>query len=129
MATIIKRIDASARVFGRSVTFVSATDFVLNDVVDIESSLGGPAVSVTVETAAASTCTFRQNSLRRRYPLLATAKSLGFPAPDLQTEAEVLSADAPEYSMTAGQILNLDLPAANLEFTALAGTVTVTVRS
>ncbi len=129
--TIVKKgVDRSARVYGRNVLFTSGTDFVATDVVDIESSLGGAGVTVVVETAAASTCTFKLNSLNRRYPLLPAALLLGFPAPDLQTEKTWLNPDAAEYTMIAGQVLEItDIPVANLEFTALTGTITVSARS
>lgn len=129
MSVIVKRIDPAAQVYGREVSFVSAVDFVQDDVIDINASFGGAAVNITVETAAASTCTFRVNSMNKRYPLLSTAKSLGYPAPDLQNETIWMNANAPTYSLTAGQVITLDdFPVSNLEFTAVVGTITVKAR-
>jgi hypothetical protein len=129
MSVITKGIDKSARVGGRSASFVSGVDFNVNDIIDVEYSLGGGSSGrVTVEAGAGASCTFRINSLNRRYPLLSTAKSLNYPAPDLQNEATWINSDAPTYSLTAGQIKEFDnIAIANLEFTAVVDTVTVTI--
>ena len=130
MAVVTKRADMSARVFGRAVVFDSgAGDFGAGDTVDVEYSLGGPAISVVVETAGAGGCTFRLNSMNRRYPLFTAAKDLGFPAPDLQNEAIWYDPNAREYVLGAGEEFNVPGPVANLQFTVVTGTVTVTIRS
>ena len=129
MAVIIKRVDSSARPYGRSSVFVSGTDFNVNDVLDLESSIGGSPVSVTIETAAASSCTYRLNSMNKRYPPLAAAKRLNFYAPDLQNEGIWMNPNAPEFSLSAGETAEVELPVANIEFTAVSGTITVTARS
>ena len=130
MAVITKGVNKSARLYGRGVVFTSGVDFNVNDVVDVENSVGGGNGCVTVTAGAGAACTFRVNALNRRYPLLPAAKSLGFPAPDLQNGVEWLNPNAPEYSLTAGQSLEFsDLPVANLEFTAITDTITVSVRS
>jgi hypothetical protein len=131
MAVKTKGVDKSARLYGRGVVFDSgAGDFVLNDVIDINASIGGPGKNVVVEAAAASSCTFRINSMNKQYPLYEPARKLGYPAPDLQNETIWMNSEAISYSLTAGQRMVLDdAPTSNLEFTALVGTVTVTVSS
>lgn len=131
MAVKTKGVDKSARLYGRGVKFdSSASDFTTGDVVDINGSIGGPGNDVVVETASASSCTFKINSMNKRYPLYEPAKRLGFPAPDLQNETVWLNPESPSYSLTAGQVMTInDFPVSNLEFTAITGTVTVTVRS
>lgn len=130
MAIITKGVNKSARIYGRGVVFASGVDFTVNDVVDVENSVGGGNGCVTVEAGAGAACTFKVNALNRRYPLLPAAKSLGFPVPDLQSETIWLNPNAPEYSLTAGQSIEFDdIPVANLEFTAITDTVTVKVRS
>lgn len=128
MTVVSKPVDSSARVFGRSAVFVSGVDFNNNDILDLESSFGGAPAQVTVATGAGASCTFRINSLNRRYPPLAAALRLGFYAPDLQEEEEWTSADAPSYTLAADSELDLDLPIANIEFTAITNTITVTAR-
>ena len=129
MAIITKGSDPSARVYGRSVTFTSGVDFNVNDVIDIENSVGHGTARVSVEAGAGGSCTFRINSLNRRYPPLEMAKRLGFYAPDLQNEGTWLNSSAPEVSLTAGEFLELDIPVANVEFTAVVDTITVKVWS
>jgi hypothetical protein len=130
MAVVTKGVDKSARLYGRGVVFASGTDFGAGDCIDINASIGGPGHNTVVTVAPASSCTFRVNSMNKRYPLHAGAKALGYPAPDLQTETVWYNPESVEYSLTAGQTMTFDdEPISNLEFTAVAGTVTVTARS
>ncbi len=127
MTVVHKRVNHDASTYGRGVSFVSPTDFVSGDTIDINKSISG-AGRVVIETAAASTCSFRINSMRTRYPLYGPAQKLNYPAPDLQNGAVVYNTDLPSTVMTAGQILTLDVPVGNLTFSALVGTVTVTIK-
>jgi hypothetical protein len=127
MTVVHKRVNHDARLYGRGVSFISPTDFGSGDTIDIEKSISGSG-RVVVETAAASTCSFRINSMYTRYPLYEPAKKLNYPAPDLQNGAVVYNTDLPTTDMGAGEILEIDLPVANLTFAALTGTVTVTIK-
>jgi len=130
MTVRVRKADMAVNAYDLSVTWdSSAADFVNEDVLDIQASLMKPAGNTTVVVSGSSSCTVRINSMSKRYPLLATAKSLGYPAPDLQTEKVYLNPNALEYSVAAGQTLEIDdMPVSNIEFTALAGTVVVTAR-
>ena len=129
MATKVKRVDMSSLPFGRSVSWTSASDFANTDVLDIQNSLLKASTYLLVEVAAASSCTFRVNSVSTRYPLHEESAAHGVSAPDLQNGATCTDPNALTYSLGAGEVLELtDLPVANLEFTALVGTVVVTAR-
>jgi len=125
-----KKVDMSSLPFGRSVTWSSGTgDFVNTDILDIQGSLMKGSSYLTVQVSAASSCAFRVNARTIRYPLYENALIHGINAPDLQNGVEVIDENALAYTLTAGEVLELtDLPVANLQFTALAGTVVVTAR-
>jgi len=106
----------------------SLSEFATNDVLDLASSLGGPAAFVQVEVLAASSCSFKINSMSRRFPLNEDAKRYGIVAYDFANEAICLNPDIPAQDMTAGEIINItDRAISNIEFTAVVGTVIVRV--
>jgi hypothetical protein len=129
MAVVTKGVDNSAPPYHRGVVFTSTTDFGATDTIDINGSIGGPAVQLVFETSAGSSCTFKLNSMFVRYPLLTTAKSLGYPAPDLQNGLTRWNSEAISTTLGPGEVWSPSIPVSNIEFTAFSGTVTVSVRA
>jgi hypothetical protein len=128
MAVKVKHSDPSAQQDGRSITWdSSAGDFVNGDVLDIYSSLSRPA-QVTIEVAAAGSCTVRINSLNRRYPIHPDGKLLKLPFKDLTVETVWLNATAPEFSFNSGETHTFDVSVNSVEFTALSGNAVVIAR-
>jgi len=130
MAVKIRYTDPSVDAGERVTSWDSgASDFAQDDVLDIGVSLQGSASRVRIEVAAASTCTFKINTLQRRYPLLTNAKNLCIPAPDLQNEAIWYKSNAEEVNLIAGQEWESSEIITSLQFDELTGTVVVTAMS
>ncbi len=126
MTTISKKADSSAMVYGRTLSWSSATEFATNDIIDVAASIGG-AGTVTIETSGGASCTFRINALNTRYPSLSHGKRYGFSAPDLSAPSTWINTDAPTITMGPGEVLEINVPVANLQFTSVVDTVTVKV--
>lgn len=131
MAIKVKGVDRSASLYSRVAKWSStAGDFASGDTLDIGTSLSGPAGNTQVIVAGGGDCVIRINSLNRRYPLDEDAKRYGYWALDLSNEEIWFNADALEYSLTAGQTLEIDdMPVSSIEFTDLTNGVEVIARS
>ncbi len=130
MTVRIIKIDPSTPENGRAVSWdSSAADFVVDDVLDIQSSLGRHAGYTSIDVAAGAAITVRINSMGRRYPILPHAKRYGFSAPDLENEVIFYNENAITYTLAAGEFLEIeDIGVGSIQVTALTGTVVIIAR-
>jgi len=124
MATVYKLSPRGIDSSKRAMQYVATTDFVLNDVIDVERGLGRPARYIEITTAADATITLRFNSMTKHYPLHPDGKRLDFYAPDLSQETEYLDTTAYSQDIGNGETVKIYMEELgwtikNLEVTAL----------
>jgi len=121
MANITKTQDPSIPDGDRAVVFDSTTpDFVVNDVLLVQTSLGRSAARTEIACDADATITVRINAQQTRYPIHAGARLLNWHARDMSAGVDFINADAATVTVANGETLIIDdVPIANLQVTAL----------
>jgi hypothetical protein len=128
MATKTKKVDSGTPAHLRRQIFVGGTDFVEDDVIDAEGTLGRPARKIKIETGPGDNITVRLNAQRVIYPnneTLANTFDYKFFIPDFENAVTVTDTTLPTQFIGPSEDFEYEGDVRNIQVTGLTNTPAV----